>query len=60
MALFYFDKNVKLKEINQSRRMKAMKNEVVDDCVNRFLLGEAVHKKTIRLPEAYPSIDRCT
>ncbi len=37
-----------------------MKNEVVDDYVNRFLLGEAVHKKTIRLPEAYPSIDRCT
>lgn len=34
--------------------------EVVDDCVNRFLSGEAVHKKTNRLPEVYLSIDRCT
>ena len=34
--------------------------EVVDDDVNRFLSGEAVHASTIRLPEAYPSIDRCT
>lgn len=37
-----------------------MKNEVVDDCVNRFQLGEAVHKKTNRLPEVYQSIDWCT
>lgn len=37
-----------------------MEFEVVDDCVNRFLLVEAVHKKTNRLPEVYQSIDRCT
>ncbi len=37
-----------------------MKIEVADDYVNRFLLDEAVHQKTNRLPEAYPSIDRCT
>lgn len=34
--------------------------EVVDDYVNRFLLGEAVHKNIDRLPEVYQSIDRCT
>jgi len=37
-----------------------MEIEVVDDYVNRFLLYEAVHKKTNRLPEVYQSIDRCT
>lgn len=37
-----------------------MKIEVVDDFVNRFLLDEAVHTKTNRLPEVYQSIDRCT
>lgn len=37
-----------------------MEIEVVDDCVNRFVLGEAVHKKNNRLPEVYQSIDRCT
>ncbi len=37
-----------------------MKIEVVDDSVSRFLLDEAVHKKTNRLPEVYQSIDRCT
>ncbi|RED36046.1 hypothetical protein DES34_101716 [Brevibacillus brevis] len=37
-----------------------MEIEVVDDYVNRFLLCEAVHKKTNRLPEVYQSIDRCT
>lgn len=37
-----------------------MEIEVVDDCVNRFLVGEAVHKKSNRLPEVYQSIDRCT
>lgn len=35
-------------------------DEIVDDCVNRFLLAEAVHEKTNRLPEVYQSIDRCT
>lgn len=34
--------------------------EVVDDYVDRFLSGEAVHKKINRLPEVYQSIDRCT
>jgi hypothetical protein len=34
--------------------------EVVDDCVNRSVPVDAVHKKTNRLPELYPSIDRCT
>lgn len=37
-----------------------MEIEVVDDCVNRFLSGEAVHIKTNRLPESYQSIDSCT
>lgn len=37
-----------------------MEIEVVDDCVNRFLVGEAVHKKSNRSPEVYQSIDRCT
>lgn len=35
-----------------------MEIEVVDDCVNRFLLGEAVHEN--KMPEVYQSIDRCT
>lgn len=35
-------------------------DEVVDDWVNRFPFDEAVHEKTIRLPEVYQSIDRCT
>jgi hypothetical protein len=37
-----------------------MEIDVVDVSVNRFLSGEAVHKKTNRLPEVYLSIDRCT
>lgn len=37
-----------------------MKIEVVDDEVNRFLCDEAVHNNTNRMPETYPSIDKCT
>lgn len=37
-----------------------MEIEIVDDYVNRFLLGEAVHNQSNRLPEACQSIDWCT
>lgn len=34
--------------------------EVVDVHVNRSLLVGTVHNQTKRMPEHYPSIDRCT